>query len=290
MTYQKVAIVTGSSRGIGFETSLTLAKNGFKTYATVRNLKTSQKLQEAKNEDLTFDILELDVTNDTSIQKAIETIEHKEGHIDLLVNNAAFTMLGAVEDLSYEEIYSQFNTNVFGVFRTIKEIVPIMRKQGQGGTIINIGSANGFFGVPCGSAYVATKFALEGITQSLRFELRPFGINVSLIEPGAINTEVAAHSMFIPKRLQQQKEGQGIQPDSHLPFEKMTKEILEKSKAVLKSGSSPKIVAELILKVATTENPKFRYQAGVDAEQLFESKTKMDDDSFEKFLAKIFDL
>jgi NAD(P)-dependent dehydrogenase (short-subunit alcohol dehydrogenase family) len=118
-----------------------------------------------------------------------------------------------VEDLALEEVAEQFNTNVFGVFRTIKEVVPIMRRQqqqlqsitsGGGDTIINIGSANGFFGVPCASAYVATKFALEGITQSLRYELAPFEIKVSIIEPGAIKTDVASRNMLIPKKLREQ--------------------------------------------------------------------------------------
>lgn len=98
------------------------------------------------------------------------------------MNNAGYTQLGAAEDLSLNEIQAQFNTNVFGTFRTIKEVVPIMRRQRTGGTIINIGSANGFFGVPCASAYVSTKFASEGLTQSLRYELAPFGIKVTIIE------------------------------------------------------------------------------------------------------------
>jgi NAD(P)-dependent dehydrogenase (short-subunit alcohol dehydrogenase family) len=127
-------------------------------------------------------------------------------------------MLGAAEDLSSEEIQAQFNTNVFGVFRTIREVTPIMRRQKAGGTIINIGSANGFFGVPCASAYVATKFALEGFTQSLRYVLAHFGIKISIIEPGAIKTEVASHSVYLPKKL-------AIQQEQQLQFEGSTNNI-----------------------------------------------------------------
>ena len=131
-------------------------------------------------------------------------------------------MLGAEEDLSSEEIPAQFNTNLFGVFRMIKEAVPIMRKQGVGGNIINIGSANGFFGVPCASAYVSTKFALERLTQSLRYELALFGIKVTVIEPGAIRTNVATNSMFVPKKIKEQQD----QPNNSSPYAEMTKSIM----------------------------------------------------------------
>jgi NAD(P)-dependent dehydrogenase (short-subunit alcohol dehydrogenase family) len=137
---KKIAIVTGSSRGIGFSTALTLAENGFNTYATVRNIDDAAGITElAKGSNLPVEVVQLDVTDDISVKQAIQFIVEKERQIDLLVNNAAFTMLGAAEDLSSEEIQAQFNTNVFGVFRTIREVTPIMRRQKAGGTIINIG-------------------------------------------------------------------------------------------------------------------------------------------------------
>jgi NAD(P)-dependent dehydrogenase (short-subunit alcohol dehydrogenase family) len=131
-TNKKVAVVTGSSSGIGFETSLTLAENNFRTYATMRNLdKASNILEPAKKKNnLSIEVAKLDVTNDFSVHHAIQSIAEKEGgQIDLLVNNAGYTQLGAAEDLSSEEIEAQFNTNVFGIFRTIREVVPIMRRQ-----------------------------------------------------------------------------------------------------------------------------------------------------------------
>ena len=154
---KKVAVVTGSSSGIGLETSLTLAENNFRTYATMRSLdKAANVLELAKKRNLNIEVAKLDVASDSSVTQAIRSILEKDrGHIDLLVNNAGYTQLGAAEDLSSNEIQAQFNTNVFGTFRTIKNVVPIMRRQGTGGTIINIGSANGFFGVPCASAYVS---------------------------------------------------------------------------------------------------------------------------------------
>jgi NAD(P)-dependent dehydrogenase (short-subunit alcohol dehydrogenase family) len=189
---RKVALVTGSSSGTGLETSLTLAENKFRTYATMRNIdKAANVLELAKKRNVVLEIVKLDVNDDYSVHRAIQQIVEKEKTIDLLVYNAGYTQLGAIEDLSLNEIQAQYNTNVFGIFRLIKEVAPVMRSQRTGGTIINIGSANGFFGVPCASVYVSTKFALEGLTQSLRLELAHFGLRVVIIEPGAIKTNVA---------------------------------------------------------------------------------------------------
>jgi len=189
-----------------------------------------------------------------------------------------------VEDLTLTEVQDQFNTNVFGIFRMIKEVAPIMR-QGTGGTIINIGSANGFFGVPCASAYVSTKFALEGITESLKLELAQFGIKVAIIEPGAIETNIATNSMFLPKKLREQHQLKGISS-----FSDMTESIMNKSIAAVTKGSSPKIVADIILEIVMTEEPQCRYLAGADAETLFKTKKDMTDLEFEKFLCKTLGL
>jgi NAD(P)-dependent dehydrogenase (short-subunit alcohol dehydrogenase family) len=281
---KKVAVVTGSSSGIGLETSLTLAENNFRTYATMRNLdKASNILEPAKKKNLSIEVAKLDVTDDFSVHQAIQSIAEKEGgRIDLLVNNAGYTQLGAAEDLSSEEIEAQFNTNVFGIFRTIREVVPIMRRQTTRGTIINIGSANGFFGVPCASVYVATKFALEGLTQSLRYELAPFGIKLTIIEPGAISTNVVSNSMYLPKKIQRQSLNDSSLSSS--PFIEMTKNIMERSKNGVANGSPPRVVANVVLQVAMAEKPNWRYRAGADAERLFEARTKMSDIEFEKFL------
>jgi NAD(P)-dependent dehydrogenase (short-subunit alcohol dehydrogenase family) len=283
-TKKRVAVVTGSSSGIGLETSLTLAENNFRTYATMRNLdKASNVLEPAKKKKLSIEVAKLDVTDDFSVHQAIQSIAEKErGQIDLLVNNAGYTQLGATEDLSSEEIQAQFNTNVFGIFRTIREVVPIMRRQTTGGTIINIGSANGFFGVPCASTYVATKFALEGLTQSLRYELAPFRIKVAIIEPGAISTNVASNSMYLPKKIERQSSSDSSSLSS--PFIQMTKSIMERSKNGVVNGSPPTVVANVVLQIAMTEKPNWRYPAGADAERLFEARSKMSDIEFEKFL------
>ena len=285
----KIAIVTGSSSGIGLETSLTLAENNFTTYATMRNLdKASNILEVAERKNLPINVVQLDVTDDTSVQQAIQFVSEKEGRIDLLVNNAGYALLGAAEDLCSEDIQAQFNTNLFGVYRTIKEVIPIMRKQAGGGTIINIGSVNGFVASPCASAYVATKFALEGLTQSLRYELAPFGIKVTIIDAGAIKTNIITNGMRIPnkieeQRLQQQKQQQQKNTNTS-PFAEMTINILEKFKTVISNGSHPRVVADIVLKAAKVEKPQPRYSAGDDAEKLLETRRQMTDVEFEEFI------
>jgi short-subunit dehydrogenase len=156
-----------------------------------------------------------------------------------------------------------------------------MRKQVEGGTIINIGSVNGFVGVRCASAYVATKFALEGLTQSLRYELAPFGIKVTIIEPGAIKTNILASGMRIPKKIERQRQRQ---KSNISPFAEMTINILEKSKTLIANGSHPRVVADIVLKAANAKKPQPRYPAGADAEKLLETRRQMTDIEFEKFI------
>jgi NAD(P)-dependent dehydrogenase (short-subunit alcohol dehydrogenase family) len=185
---QKVAIVTGSSSGIGQEIALTLARNSFITYATMRNPMNGEYLKSlADKERLPLKIAQLDVSEETSVKDAIESIAAQATRIDILVNNAGYGLVGAFEDLQMEEIKAQYETNVFRLIRTTQVVLPIMRKQ-KSGTIVNISSGAGRFGFPGGSAYVSTKFAVEGLSESMSYELEPFGIRVILIEPGFIKT------------------------------------------------------------------------------------------------------
>jgi len=189
MKAQKVALVTGSSTGIGHETSLTLARNGFITYATMRNLSKSENIKSiAAKENLPIRITQLDVTDDVSINNAVQSIFSETGRIDVLVNNAGYALNGAFEDLTIDEIKAQYETNVFGSIRTTQAVLPTMRKQ-KSGIIVNISSGVvPMGGFPGGSAYVGTKFAVEGLSGSLAYELEPFGIKVIIIEPGVIGT------------------------------------------------------------------------------------------------------
>jgi NAD(P)-dependent dehydrogenase (short-subunit alcohol dehydrogenase family) len=163
----KVAVVTGSSGGIGYETSLILARNGFLTYATMRNLNKSENIKLiATKENLPIHVKQLDVVDDMSVKNAVQAILSETGRIDVLVNNAGYGLNGALEDLSMDEIKKQYETNVFGLIRTTQAVLPIMRRQ-KSGTIVNISSGAGRFGFPGGSAYVSTKFAVEGLSESM---------------------------------------------------------------------------------------------------------------------------
>src|ERR687883_1518501 len=187
----KVAVVTGSSTGIGYETSLILARNGFLTYATMRNLNKSENIKlVATKENLPIRINQLDVTDDVSVQNAVQAISSETGRIDVLVNNAGYGLNGAFEDLSMDEIKAQYETNVFGLIRTTQAVLPVMSSK-KSGTIVNIGSGAGLFGFPGSSAYVSTKFAVEGLSESMSYELEPFGIKVVIVEPGVIRTNFA---------------------------------------------------------------------------------------------------
>ena len=272
---QKVAVVTGSSSGIGYETSLTLARNGFLTYATMRNLNKSQNIKLiATKENLPIHIKQLDVTDDASINNAIQAISAEAGRIDVLINNAGYVLSGALEDLAIEEeIKAQYETNLYGLIRTTQAVLPIMRKQ-KSGIIVNISSAAGRFGLPGSSAYVSTKFAVEGLSESMSYELEPFGIKVILIEPGVIKTNFA-NNIVIAKKSQS--------PNS--PYSQMMQKMSTTMEQMLENASSsPDLVAKVVLKAVTSENPSLRYLAGKDVETWIEAKRNMSDDEFYKMM------
>jgi NAD(P)-dependent dehydrogenase (short-subunit alcohol dehydrogenase family) len=189
---KSVALITGSSSGIGFETALLLARNGFHTYASMRNLEKSRNIIEIANRDeLPLQVIQLDVDDDKSVKDAIYKIESEQGRIDVVVNNAGYLLIGPLEELSIREFKEQFETNFFGAIRVIKEVLPMMRKQ-RAGTIVNISSLAGRIGPPLNSPYVSSKFALEGLSESMAYEIEQFGIKVVLVEPGYIKTNVAS--------------------------------------------------------------------------------------------------
>lgn len=188
MKDKKTVLVTRCSSGIGYATCFVFARNNFVTYGSVRDLSKAERIQEITNiEKLPLKIIRLDVNEDESIGIAIQEIISDSGRIDILINNAGYGMFGPIEEISIEEIKEQFEINFFGTIRLIKAIIPIMRKQ-RNGTIVNISSMVGRFGVPLNAVYVSSKFALEGLSESISFELQDFGIKVILVEPGVIQT------------------------------------------------------------------------------------------------------
>jgi NAD(P)-dependent dehydrogenase (short-subunit alcohol dehydrogenase family) len=275
---KKVAVVTGSSSGIGLETSLLLARNGFYTFATMRNLDKSKAISNLK-EKLSLEILQLDVNDDESVKETIQKIINEQERIDVLVNNAGFGLVGPFEELSVEEFKEQFETNVFGVIRVTQAVLPIMRRQ-RNGIIVNISSIAGKIGFPLTSAYVSSKFALEGLSESIAYEIEEFGIKVILIEPGVIKTNFNNNI----------KIGKKVTNDSNSPYGEMTQKRISRFKPRFESGTPPIEVAKVILKTITSaENQSssvLRYLVGDDALKLMEIRNTMSDKEFREIVIK----
>jgi NAD(P)-dependent dehydrogenase (short-subunit alcohol dehydrogenase family) len=268
-----VALVTGSSSGIGYETALILARNGFDTYATMRNLSKSKEITEvAKKENLPLGVLKLDVTNDSSVVDAIDNILKEKKSIEVVVNNAGYGLMGSIEDSSLNEIKSQFETNFFGAIRVMRKVLPIMRKQ-KAGTIVNVSSVAGRIGFPMGSSYVSSKFALEGLSESMSYELEQFGIKMILIEPGVINTNF---SFVTPERAL----------DTNSSYSHLLNKMQENLFSTIANGTSPKEVANVILRAVTEQNPERRYLVGNDAYELIDARKKSSDKDFEKIIVE----
>ena len=199
MSDQKVAVITGSSSGIGLLTAIEFAHNGYRVVATMRDLSRSGRLEEAAQKAGVrekLDLRRLDVTEFDSLPGAVEAIVRDHGRIDVLVNNAGFSVAGFVEDLHLSEIRHQFETNFFGNVAMTKAVLPVMRQQ-KSGHIIQVASVTGRLGQPMLSAYCASKFALEGFSESLRIETHSLGIRVSLVEPGAYDTDIWERNVVI---------------------------------------------------------------------------------------------
>ncbi len=270
----KVALVTGCSSGIGLETALALARENYHTYASMRDTKKGSKIQEiAKKENLAITIITLDVDRPESIKSAIKQIISEKQRIDVLVNNAGYGIFGCLEDLTIEELKAQFETNFFSVARLIQEVAPIMRAQ-KSGTIVNVSSVAGKIGFPGSPAYISSKFALEGLSECLRYELSPFGVNTIIIEPGVIKTNFFG-SMKMPKN---------VKPES--PYVDITNKVVAGVKMMAEMGTPPSEVADVIIKAIKDKNPLPRYPVGNDAIMFLEAKKMKTDIEFENYLKK----
>lgn len=273
MQGENVALVTGSSSGIGFETSVLLSKSGFYTYASMRNLKKSRVITEIANrEQLPLHVVQLDVTDDASVREAISKIITETGRIDVLVNNAGYDLFSPIEDVTLNQVKEQFETNFFGVVRLTKELLPIMRKQKKG-TIVNVSSVGGRVGTPLNSAYTSSKFALEGLSESMRYELNEFGINVIIIEPGVIRTNFIENIKTADLR-------SGVES----PYADLIGRTMNGFGALMENSSAPKIVAETILNAITSKEPEIRYLVGDDAQSIMKVRKSTSDKEFENWM------
>jgi NAD(P)-dependent dehydrogenase (short-subunit alcohol dehydrogenase family) len=242
----QVALVTGASSGIGAATAARLSAAGYKVYGTSR--------RGAIVGQRPFEMLALDVTNDDSVAAAVNEVIRREGRIDLLVNNAGFSLATAgAEESSIEQVKSIFDTNVFGIVRMTHAVLPHMRKQSCG-RIINIGSIVGFLPAPFMAFYSATKHAVEGYSQSLDHEVRTLGIRVVVIEPAGTNTQIDANAIEADSQLDVYREGRQI--------------VGKRLTALIENGDSPTDVAEVVLKAATAARPNLRYTVGKEAKRL----------------------
>lgn len=250
----QVALITGSSSGIGLETSVYLARRGYTVWATMRNLDKASELQKiTQTERLPIEIAPLDVCDDRSVKNAVDKILQKSGRIDVLINNAGYGLRGAVEEVSLAEWQAQFETNFFGAIRVTQAVLPQMRAQ-KSGAIVNISSVLGRMAIPFSGPYTASKFALEGLSETLRYELAPWGIRVVLIEPGFIATNFQTNAQL----------SQNAQlADS--PYAQFKQANARRVQGRINRAPSGDVVAKAIYRAITDPNPKLRYGVGREA-------------------------
>lgn len=271
----KNVLITGTSTGVGFESSLLFARNGYKVYASMRNLQKRTALDKIiQEEKLDINILQLDVTDLSSINNAVDSIIEKDGKIDILINNAGAGFAKTLEEASEDEMNWVNDVNYLGVVRCIKAVLPYMRKQ-RSGHIINITSIGGLVGQPFNELYCGAKFAVEGFTESLASYLTlAFNINFSLIEPGGISTP------FMKSAVAKTMVDGQLARGEYLPiFQKYMTGIQKRaSKSKLSVYQTGAEVAEVILEVAKAENPPLRVRTSKWAEEFCRLKTQADPD------------
>ncbi len=233
--HPRVALITGASSGIGRACAIHLAARGIRVYGTSRTPSSGTMLQ-------------MDVTDDQSVQRAVDAVLEREGRLDIVVNNAGIAIAGPLELTSIEEAKRQLDVNLFGAFRVCRAVLPIMRRQGSG-YIVNVGSIGGLIALPYQPLYSASKFALEGITESLRLEVRPFGIRVVIIEPGDTKTEITQN-----RRLAEAATNQQVY--------RSLAAALKRTADDEQHGPGPDGVARLLWRIVNTPNPRLRYTVG----------------------------
>jgi len=269
MSAEKVALVTGASSGIGRETANLLATRGFRVFGTARK---PADLDERLD---SVEIISLDVRDEESVHRALRTVLDKAVRIDVLVNNAGYTLIGAVEETSVEEAKQLFETNLFGILRTTQAILPVMREQ-RYGRIINIGSLVGLLPAPYQGIYSASKHALEGFSESLDHETRQFGVRVSVIEPGFVRTNVAQNTQQAKQRL--------------AVYDGERDRVRETARGNVASGADPIVVAATVLEALEDRSPRQHYLVGREARLSSWLRKFVPETLFDKGLRKQFGL
>jgi NAD(P)-dependent dehydrogenase (short-subunit alcohol dehydrogenase family) len=272
---RRVALVTGASSGFGLLTSVELATRGFRVFASLRDLGRASHLERAAAAaGVKVEKVELDVTRPNSITATLEQIERRAGGLDVLVNNAGFGLGGFFEDLELSELREQMETNFFGAAAVLKAVIPSMRERRRG-RLINVSSVNGRIAAPGLSAYSASKFALEGLCEALRYELAPFGIAVVIVEPGTFRTEIFARNRRVARRAS----------DPASPYYEMTQAMTRHiDRRMARSHADPRQVASAIGELATVERPPLRRVVGREAHVAAAARALLPDSVFARAL------
>lgn len=273
---ERVALVTGASSGIGMETALALARNGHRTFAGIRGRTCAaleKELAAAKGDLPVVMVPGMDVDDEGAVASAVSKAASYNGRLDVLVNSAGYGYFGCAEDVPISEFRKQFETNFFSIVRIIQRVAPVMRKQGSG-DIVNISSVAGRMGLPGSPAYISSKFALEGLTECLRYELGQFGIRITLIEPGVVKTNFF-ESMRIPESYADPR------------YKALTDHMLEGIKMMVQMGTPPAQVADVIVSAVASDKEMLpRYVVGADAEMFMNAKASKTDIEFERYMSE----
>ena len=275
---QKTVLITGASSGMGKRSAFYLAQKNYIVFAGVRNVEDQTALQEqACAQGLTLQTVRLDVTEPSSIIQAVQKVLDHVSYIDVLVNNAGFGVLATVEEATDEEMLKQFDVNVFGTFRVCRAVLPSMRKHSKG-VIINVSSFLGKMGFPLLTHYCSSKYALEGLTDSLRYEVHQFGIRVHSVLPGLFGTNFVKKGL-VTNSATSSKESPYAALVSHLvPF------IAER----INQGPDPIPVAQAIERVIEDEHSPIRVPVGVEAMNFLPMIKQMNDEDFEMAVRETF--
>ncbi|MBT3017896.1 MAG: SDR family oxidoreductase [Candidatus Thiodiazotropha sp. (ex Clathrolucina costata)] len=269
----KAILITGASSGIGKATAKYFQEKGWNVIATMRTPEKETELNRLDNVLVT----RLDVTDSDSIKSAVTKGIERFGQIDVLLNNAGYGAYGPLEAFPMENIRRQFDTNVIGLLETTKAVLPYMRKQ-KSGTIVNVSSIGGKMTFPLGTLYHGTKFAVEGLSEALHFELEPVDIKVKIVEPGAIATDFGGRSFDF------------INDESLAEYQDTVNTLMSAFEATLSQASPASIVAEVIWNAVTDDTDTLRYTAGDDAKELMANREALDDETFIGGLKKQFGL
>jgi NAD(P)-dependent dehydrogenase (short-subunit alcohol dehydrogenase family) len=252
-------LITGCSSGFGYHAALSFARQGHEVFASVRTLERAKPLQDAAvDEGLDLHVLHLDVRDSDSVDAAVAEVVERAGRIDVCVNNAGIELRGPIEECTDDEVLAQFDTNVFGLLRVVRAVIPVMRDNG-GGVIVNVGSIAGLVSRPFGGIYAASKHAVEAITEALHFECSLWNIRLAVIEPGQFETELANNSLVAAS------------------FDQLSryKEVSDRFDVAVRSiapdgkPAPPEVVADVIVAVAEDDDAHLRHLVGADAELIW---------------------